>query len=395
MSGLITCTKRGVSTGITLAEDNKLILSFLEQCYTTCDWANPAKSSDFGAEGTTASLTDWHELLQITSPDPVCGIVYVRGAFPDNPESILARSQRQDDLGDKGTFGLEIQPQRFDLPQPSSLERGERVAHGLVNFRWPYSQYQLRYKAQNKKHDTGEIGTCEEMSWVDNGTLFQALRLKSTSNAAVRVELGGTIRFGCPCSNIPQMPNEERQDNDKLALYLTSDALQHSLVSFQYEKRLEVQVFLDGEGQEFERAFNQGEHISYSKEILLKSGEPRTVVATFKLVHDRPPIVNLRGDKARYTKAPSEKMESDLGIAFDSIDMPNNLPFNSIRMTDRLWTACVPPNYTATQAREFCALARCVEQIMGVASVPVSTEFGVALINNIMTAQYVDLQSTL
>jgi hypothetical protein len=32
---------------------------------------------------------------------------------------------------------------------------------------------------------------------------------------------------------------------------------------------------------------------------------------------------------------------------------------------------------------------------MGVATVPVSSEFGSALVYNIITAQYVDLQSTL
>jgi len=379
---------------------NSIII--LEQCFTTCDWENPAKSLDFGAEGYTASLTDWHELLQITSPDPICGIVYVRGNFSNNPESILARSQRRDDLGNKGTFGLQIQPQGFDIPRPSTLERGDRIAHGLVNFRWPYSQYQLRHK-----NEDAEVGTCEELSWVKDHTLFQALRLKSTSKdrTSVNITLGGKIRFGCPCSNRPNLPDEKRENKDKLILYLTSDALQHSLVSYGYEKRLEIQLFINRQGEQFRDTFNSSEPMSHFQELIFEPKEEKTIVATYRLVDDQPQISSQLGTLATFPGAPFEEVESDLGIAFDSFEMPENLPFNSIKMTDRLWTACVPANYTAIQAREFCALARCVEQIVGVASVPVasvpgvpvstSSEFGIALVKNILTAQYVDLQSTL
>jgi hypothetical protein len=145
-----------------------------------------------------------------------------------------------------------------------------------------------------------------------------------------------------------------------------------------------MQLFIDGDCQALERSSNPADYLSDCQKIRLEllPRQPKTIVATFRLVDDKNPVQ--AGDLACYIKAPFEKVESDLKIALDSIDM-----------TDRLWTACVPPNYTTIQAREFCALARCVEQIIGVTSVLVSPEHGVALVYNTITPQYVDLQSTL
>ena len=62
----------------------------LDNCYITLGTASPFKSLDFGKEGCTALVTFWHKLLQLTAPDLEYGIVFVRGDFPDNVESILA-----------------------------------------------------------------------------------------------------------------------------------------------------------------------------------------------------------------------------------------------------------------------------------------------------------------
>lgn len=323
--------------------------------------------------------------MQLTAPDSICGIVYVRGNFPDNPESILARSQRRDDLGDKGTFGLQIESQA-----PSLFGRAERIAHGLVNFRWPYSQYELRRKTKREEFELGDAGTCEAISWVKDGTAFQALRLKPTTqydSPCVKVRFGGKIRFGCPCTNKPPMEKNELELEDKLSWNLTDDALQLSLSSFQYGKRLEMQLFIDGEAQELKGPPDPPDSATYwshCQEIRFERGRPQTIVATYSLVDDNPRLADQVENVARYKKSVLREVESHLGISD-----------NSVEMTDRLWTACVPPNYTAIQAREFCALARCVEQIMGVTSIPISAQFGTALVYNIITSQYVNLQSTL
>jgi hypothetical protein len=77
--------------------------STLDDCYIALDVSRPFKSLDFGIDGYTASVTSKYELLQLTAPDDECGIVFVRGDFPDSAESILGRTQRRNQ---KGTWGL-------------------------------------------------------------------------------------------------------------------------------------------------------------------------------------------------------------------------------------------------------------------------------------------------
>jgi hypothetical protein len=111
-----------------------------------------------------------------------------------------------------------------------------------------------------------------------------------------------------------------------------------------------MQLFINEEEQKFETSSNPADYEPNYFEIGLENGHATTVVATYTLVNDEPPIVGELGNLARHNKAILKEAESDLGIADGSVEM-----------TDRLWTACVPPNYSAIQTREFCALARCVE----------------------------------
>jgi hypothetical protein len=84
-------------------------------------------------------------------------------------------------------------------------------------------------------------------------------------------------------------------------------------------------------------------------------------------------------------------------------------------MTDKLWLASLTTQFDAIETVELCAIARYVELILGVSSMPIPsstsaasfglTDYaapvdvdnasGMALISNIMTSQYVDLESTL
>lgn len=73
-------------------------------CYTSVDWSRSGRTIDFGVNGVTASVSDWHNILQITVSHPE-GLVYVRGDYPDQPGSILARAQ--DERG-RGSWGFGI-----------------------------------------------------------------------------------------------------------------------------------------------------------------------------------------------------------------------------------------------------------------------------------------------
>jgi hypothetical protein len=69
----------------------------------------PTKSLDFGRDGVTGSVSAWHELLQMTAPDDGCGVIFLRGDFPDSPDSVLARAQRRNE---RGSFELEAKIDR-------------------------------------------------------------------------------------------------------------------------------------------------------------------------------------------------------------------------------------------------------------------------------------------
>jgi hypothetical protein len=385
-------------------------ISLPAQCFTTCAVSNPAKSSDFGADGFTASLTDWHELLQLTAPDKTCGVVFVRGQFPNTPDAILARAQRRDDTGFKGTFGTRLEPAEID----TDLELGERRAQGWVNFRWPYTQYTLKRK--DDKLD-GNSGTYEEISFVRSGTVFQIIRIKwgsgssisdldsteTQDNCTVKVKAGGIVRFGCPCSN------DTFAGKDAFKLAVADNGNRVSCVSETYQTRFEIQMSIRGtpddtgyplEGRDADGRFNTEADVSSMRRLELFIGDPIYIVSSYALRD---------ADDERDTvhNASFADLEGYLGISNTSLNM-----------TDRLWTALCSTNYEASEALEFCVVGRCVEQILGVTSIPFPSPvlgvpsalrhslaetaslepqevFETALISNLMTPQHVDVQSAL
>lgn len=363
------------------------------QCFTTCEVSNPATSTDFGADGHTASISDWHELLQLTAPDAVCGIVFVRGHFPNIPDAILSRSQRRDDSGNKGTFGTRLHPPENE----SDLELGERLAQGWVNLRWPYTKYELREK--NEESDLGS-GSYEQISFVRDGVLVQVIRLKwghesslsdydydsvdGAERKIVRVKVGGVVQFGCPCSN------RGPADADDFRL---SSGNGLDCVSDRYQKRLEMRLFIDGVRQDISAPLHGLDHdevggteidTSSIHEVELRAGEPVILVSTYALRC-------IDANSAGLSMATFTNLEDHLGTGN-----------TSVHMTDRLWTALCSANYEASEAVDVCVIGRGVEQILGVCSVPLSRrssqsneEKEVALLCNIITPQYIDVQSSL
>lgn len=191
----------------------------LEDYFMCYDDEYPAKSSDFSSGGFTASLTNWHEFLQLTAPDRRCGTVFIRGMFPYTPDSILARVQCRDRAGGKGTFGIQL---IYDVD--SEFELGEVVVRGLINYRWPHMQYVLHCKSF-------EVGFFETCSFVEKNVVYQVARIcpgekrtKESTNSIkanemgppeqpreadigppfkriARFRIGGTLSFGCRCTS--------------------------------------------------------------------------------------------------------------------------------------------------------------------------------------------------
>lgn len=390
-------------------------LHCVAQSFTTCLADQPAKTTDFGCDGFTASLSDHHELLQLTAPDDYCGIVYVRGHFQNTPDAILARAQRPDVSGFKSSFGIQIHPD-------SQFELGEKQAQGLINFRWPYIQYDLRKKSSLQD---GNSGTYEEISFVKDGTVFHIARIKwgrgssvsdlDSSNTpdheTIKMESGGKIQFGCPCSN-GGLPID-----DSFQVRFMDNKL--SCVSAMYEKRMDTQMFVNNISQELgpvhlpvDRLHGvQLPDLSRTHDIDLRVGKPTVIVSTYAL----------RDNSTVYLTGRSELDGRD----FSGIEDYLGISHTSLNMTDRLWTALCSTNYESSEAVEFCVVGRCVEQILCVSSIPVpdgpqvdvsasnipsstageasaqdtpgdsKREAPIALVRNIITSQYVDVQSSL
>lgn len=276
---------------------------------------------------------------------------------------------------------------------------------GWVNFRWPYTQYELVHRHP----ETGEVlrtGSCESISFVSSGTVFQVSRLKwgqgsslseydaDTAHgnvATVRFRVGGIVRFGCPCSGT------DRKASQKDIFTVSSGGSGVSCTSAKYQTSLEIGLSVNGVPQHLmppqsSAGTVEGQWVDLSSEhrVEIPVGETAYIVSTYAL----------------------RNYEEDSGHECDASLPPDLLDYlgvsrESENMSDRLWTALCAANYEAVEAVEFCIVGRCVEQILGVTSVPVWRPpdsqtglryFGLpetALIGNIMTYQYVDVQSML
>lgn len=299
-----------------------------------------------------------------------------------------------------------------DPASPDGVQLGERKAQGWVNFRWPYSQYELFGQDRN----TGKIsgtGTCESISFVSRGTVFQINRLKwghgssvsdrydgdvsggepgaepepghGSKSATVRFRVGGKVRFGCPCSN----NNPKTPENDIFTVTNRGSAgLQ--CTSDKYNARLEIRLSENGIPRALQ---SSGAHFTVNQqwvdlsseiEVHIPAGEATYLVSTFALRKD-----DEDDDKDCSSDLPDD-LQDYLGISWGSVSM-----------TDRLWTALCSTNYEAAEAVEFCVVGRCVEQILGVTSIPLRQPPGgprlseTALISNIMMPQIVHVQSAL
>jgi hypothetical protein len=253
----------------------------LDDCFVPYEWDHTAKSTEYGADGYTGSLTDWHELLQVTAPDPKCGLVFVRGSFPSTPEAILSRAQREDHSGAKGTWG-------FDMLPDSDFELGGVFGQGLLNSRWPYIRYTIIPKQKDKDKSRAfrpySSGTCESLSFVKDRVVYQVVRLvpgekrktfvppppgsaagslksgaasdkaleepirqnsiapthnEETATRKFRFRVGGKIRFGCTCD-----------DSASQLLVYTSDCDSRegwsSCRSDFYKQNLYIRTFING-----------------------------------------------------------------------------------------------------------------------------------------------------
>lgn len=285
------------------------------------------------------------EFLQLTAPDPDCGLTYVRGAFDNNPSAILARAQQQD--GGRSTFGIKAVEDETGYSWGPIDSEGLVNFQGLLNFRWPYIDRQLKFQGS-------EAGTIAKLAFVRKGTVYQVIRfsprsqdqadtfthdfpadVSETASTAqkrhgksrgkqkinqpdrdVKLRLGGILRFGCPCQRkAKQQKGYHRVVGHGSALVCTSS---------NYLQGLEMRLFVDGEAVKIakEEKNNWGSEVEavFKHKITLTPGKVTLVIATFK-------FYNKHVEEVSNDPLPtSTQLREDLGVN-DTSDFA----------TDRVW----------------------------------------------------------
>ncbi|KAL2064542.1 hypothetical protein VTL71DRAFT_3679 [Oculimacula yallundae] len=337
-----------------------------------------SRSLDFGVNGFTASLNTGHELLQITAPHSENGVVSIRGSFDDNSDAILARAQRS--VGGKSTFGL-----KWAGDIPSSYNCSDRIAyHGLLNFRWPYKKhvlfchglipgtissfsflkedmvYQiLRFKPgqvyhsdSNTKLDRGEI-TSHPSSPQPEGQLLQHpdalttgdLPSKDPWNHSCRIELGGMIRPYQSLIPARKPHYVTRLSGNTLSCNIPQQGLQ-----------LSFELFMNGEKKALSFA-SPVEHHDLEVNMMTEAsfrlwpGKITTLVGRISLRSETDPPFNV-------PLPTSDELVEYLGASQTSENA-----------TDRVWANRIDMN-AEIDYDDFCFSAACLEQILGVTSVP-------------------------
>jgi hypothetical protein len=355
-----------------------------DNCYMTLDASSPSKSLDFGSDGCTGSVTTWHELLQVTAPDDECGVVFVRGDFPDSAESILARAQRRNQ---KGTWGLGIR-----ICEETDYVLESTPAQGMINLRWPCTR--LNFVQKDRLFGSITFASYTICSFVKDQTLYQIARIPpsnlpgsapsignssrggSTMSALkLDIDVGGMVRFGCCSSNrgasggrpAPFYDNytfiEPENGKSTYTLACASDC---------HERRLEIRLWVNREPVKLERHLctearlcytDSDNQLEYPHEVVglhaihhfsMVEEKPINIVASFSLVKSSTPIVFDAFDVIK-----SADVQKYLGVSDISISAPY-----------RLWSS-VLGQAPGPEAFELNVIGRSVEQILGVSSVPV------------------------
>jgi len=376
-----------------------------DNCYMPLNSSNstPGKSRDFGKNGVTGSVTTWHELLQITAPDDECGMVFVRGDFPDSADSILARSQRRNQ---KGTFGLGI-----NIEGSSDYVLEKTPAQGFINLRWPYTR--MNFVSSDSRTGSTNFASYTMCSFVKDHTVYQILRIApdkllsslpnsdansisgvNLSGPKVTIDVGGTIRFGCFSTANGMSEAQETWQNEKITDESTfggppspffdkysirsPDEGQSSYVlaceSETHQRRLEIRVWIDLNPLKLKLHtcdYNRIKHVDDTRrpdlndvvglhaqhQIPTSGNRAINVVASFAITRSSDTL------NCGPTKVPeSTEVQEYLGVTEFSTEAPY-----------RLWSNILGnvPGLEAPKAYELNTVGRTIESILGGLSVPV------------------------
>jgi len=321
----------------------------------------PATSFDFGADGYTGSCNLGGELLQTTSPSPLCGFVSARGDYEDSAASIVARAQRIS--GGRATFGIKLVEPGGGAPEETSgaYERGLMVERGCFNFRWPLNRYTLEKYGE-------PVGSYSVLSFVKDKTLYQVMRLEASPPPDVgpatfealtgdenmlTITVGGIFQLDCACSGLRASGYDYT---------VRSRCTSGHLMTFENDVlpdlQLGMKVWIDGKAAQAPQQINISKgraSMHHEVKLLLSPGSSRVIVAAFVLQKRKATSCHLPSSREIYEY---------IGVSADST--------NGTSIPWRKFYASKPLGQDVTTALpEAYLLARCLEKILTANSLPV------------------------
>ncbi len=328
----------------------------------------PTKSLDFGRNGYTGSLTAWHELVQITAPDPSCGLVYVRGDFPDDANSMLARTQRHNA---QGTWGL-----KPEFNDQDDLRLTGPYNTGFINLRWPCAQFSLGC-------DGYEDGTYTTCSFVKENILYQVIRIvpgklstdrhganlptqQQSEPRKLKFKIGGRVRIGCPRNSYH---SESLEDSADPAVHYSEQTKTLSFRSSLHGNSLALRMWVNRQQIELKPgspiAKESTVDMTAVHEVELVEDTPKVIVATFSLFNSASDETHEKiNTKEGFPQLILSSVAQDyMGVADSSKNASYRLWKNILSQED--------DGYDSRSDFESNTVGRSVEQILCVSSIPI------------------------
>lgn len=348
---------------------SNLQVPLADSCFTRIlSWDDrPTTSVDIGTNGYTASLSHSHRLLQMTAPDPDHGLIFVRGEFPDYAASLSARSQGS---VNSGTWG-------FEFKGDSELQFRDLDGQGFINYRWPYFNYELTHEELDSSGDEADevvrgkrgascrtAGSMFICAFIMEDSLFIVRRIQldpvdtekdqakprkaKSMTHKIRFRVGGLLRFG------KASYDQEYTGRDQIASNagVSPTSTEFPTAQSEYAK-FGTQLFVDGVRQTGKQD-RQVTELGFDLDVDVPKGGQTVIVEVNTLRSKR--FKDLAGAKTLPT---SSSIRAYLGITPES---PN--------ATAALWSTLQGDRGDSEEATEIAAIARCVERILHVSSVP-------------------------
>lgn len=289
---------------------------------------------------------------------------------------------------------------------------------GCFNFRWPVVEYSL----ERQRGGEDEPGTCSLFSYIQDGVLYQVMRLMAgrpavLSGSAIQdenadpditIEAGGKFHFGCRCRGLRPGTNPYVVEHNASGYIRT---LRHPCIP----QVLEMQFFEDGKAislaPQRDPARENGTHsdedsegekigdMSFSTNISISAAKATIVVATLRFRSPETPQTVLGYPD-------SVKVFDYVGCGLDNKDSSKA----NLYATDWLWKEKLDTDAPTTDASsaefnsyftEICLVGRCLEKILYVNYLPVPTDTegdhvqSYAPLNSLATDARVDIQTIL